>query len=160
MPIVTTFNKDKWEETSKSIVYEWLTDDDCFQDPANSYVKVTTRKTTVRSGIIIPRCEYRYINITNTITGAGAQKVNAVFRRVVCELSLLVSRSSEDRGGNAEYALMQRCDVLDKYFRSSKGRPELGKAGLRKAVLQGPYPVDDKLFFRRNWLLSFEIEVV
>lgn len=159
MGISTSFNKDNWEITLKDILFEWLTDNNCFQSPNDGVNQVVPYKTVLNKRIDIPLIEFDIINVLNTSTGAGRKGTEAVFRDVTIEITMKTNRSAGEAGRINEKDLVAKGDILDKYFRSSSGAPALGTAGLRKANLSGPFPDSNKNFYIRNWMLSFEIEV-
>lgn len=159
MAVLTkTFNKDTWEESTLDTVYEWLSDDNCFGSQLGGEMVITPYATTGNERLEVQRCEFEIANILNESTGAGRQKVNAVFRTVIIDINLKTSR--DDSGGrSAELDLIRKCDIMDKYARSLNGIPRLGGAGYRKANITGPIKQNNKYYYQRRFILSFQIEV-
>lgn len=156
--LIHSFLKDFWEESILDIVYEWLSDDNCFGSQQDGLMVITPYATTGTERLEVQRCEFEIVNVLNESTGAGRQKVNAVFRTIMIDINLKTSRN--DAGGrNAELDLIRKCDIMDKYARSDDGVPRLGGAGLRKTNLTGPLKQNNKYYYQRRFILSFQVEV-
>jgi len=159
MGITTAFNKDSWQETATRILVEFLRDTNCFGNGASAIANVVPYIRLDKETIPIPRVELQIINVNNVSTGAGRNNSEAVFRNVAVELIFKLSKDLDTQPAQADLDLVQTCDILDKYFRSSVGFSELGKAGLRRASLNGPFEMQDKYFYIKRMLLTFEILV-
>ena len=160
MSITTLFNKDHWEQTTLQILYEWLTTASCFGSGSTASASVKLFTQSSRNKLTLPQVEVSIISTPiNESTGAGRGGNESVFRRVVVEILIKTDREGGKSGREQEFSLVQLCDTLDKYFRSTSGAPVLGAAELKRAELVGPTPIWDEHYYMRNFFLSFRIMV-
>lgn len=152
MAIITTaLNSAALIVTLQKIIYEWLVDFLTSTEVSRIYAYIVQNTDDI--SVDLPWCEY-IIRIPSTgPTGAGAKGTEARFEHVECEIAFRAKRP-----GN-EYDLTVLGDLLGARFRhATKGRPILGAAGLRKAVLTGPIPDNDQKFYLQRWFLTFRVE--
>ena len=156
--LTNTFNKDKWEESTLDVIYEWLSDDNCFGSQEGGSMLITAYSTSGTERLEVQRCEYEIVNVMNESTGAGRHKSNSQFRTTIVEITLKTSRT--DAGGReSELELIKKTDTMDKYARSANGIARLGKAGLRKANINGPLKSNNQYYYQRKYILSFQLGV-
>lgn len=158
MGITTTFSANTWEESLIDIIFEFLTDSNCF-GVSGTNITIVPYEETLTTRLDIPRLEYEIIDANNVPTGAGLGGSEDRFRTIFVEFTFKVTRGTGEAGRKALLNLVRQTDTLDKYCRSSNGYAKLGTAGIRKGELNGPMPANDKNFFSRKFLLSGEIEV-
>ncbi len=158
MGISTAISSSKFIETVEKVIYEWLTDGSCF-DSDGSLVKQVHAgmlQDAEAANMTKPWCEFIVTVASNSGTGAGALKTEAVFKHINVEIGLRSKRPGED------FELIQLGDILDNYFRSSTatlGRKGLGGAGIRRANLVGPFDDDSKNYYLRRWFLTGRVLV-
>ena len=156
MPIVTTIASNKFIETVEKVIYEWLTDEDCFDsdDRHVDDVFAGIKQDAEAENMKKPWCEYAVTVTRNQSTGGGAMGTESVFKHISVEIALRCKRPSID------FDLVQLGDILDDYYRNAtKGRPALGGAGIRHANLTGPFNDDTKQYYLRRWFLAGRVRV-
>ena len=156
MAIVTAIASSNFIETVEKVIYEWLADEDCFDESGDDLAMIHAgiKQDADAQSMIKPWCEY-VVNVTrNESTGAGALRTERVFKHISVEIALRSKKPGTDFG------LMQLGDTLDDYFRhATKGRPALGTAGIRNANLIGPLSDDTKQYYLRRWFLTGRVRV-
>jgi len=156
MPIVTEISSSQFIETVEKVIYEWLADEDCFDESDSQLADIHAgiKQDADSLSMTRPWCEY-VVNVTrNEPTGAGALGTESIFKHINVEIALRSKRPAKD------FELIQLGDTLDDYFRhATKGRPALGQAGIRKAILTGPLSDDTKQYYLRRWFLSGRVRV-
>ncbi len=159
MSISTTINSSTWNVDLNQVIYELLTDDNCFGQESAGNVLVVPYTTMTNKSLVIAKCEYRVVNAPNESIGAGAKGTNAVFQYVFVEITIKDSEREKFPGRLVELELDRKSDTLTTFYRSSEGRPLLGNAGFRNTKLEGPIPNTSKHFYARRFILSGRIEV-
>ncbi|HEB26844.1 MAG TPA: hypothetical protein ENI05_03565 [Porticoccus sp.] len=158
MAISTTISSSKFIETVEKVIYEWLADEDCFDEDSTDLAEISAgiKQDADVQSMSKPWCEYVVNVVRNESTGAGALGTESVFKHISVEIALRSKRPSD------EYDLVPIGDTLDDYFRSTtatKGRKGLGAAGIRQANLVGPLSDDTKQYYLRRWFLTGRVRV-
>jgi len=143
-------------QTLEDIIFEWLTDPDCFSEAlikkADVYPYI--RQDSDRNAMNRPWCEYQIVVRSTESTGAGALNTEARFKNIGIEIALCTAKPSK------QIDLVILGDILDDFFRNAThGRPALGQAGFRKAVLTGPNPDHQPKYYQARWFLDGQILV-
>ncbi|MDD5539911.1 MAG: hypothetical protein PHG61_04375 [Candidatus Marinimicrobia bacterium] len=160
MAITTTLSIDHLEFSIMHIIYEWLTDTDCF-DAKSSTARKADISATIKqydTGLTLPQVNINIVPIGVRSTGAGQLNARKEFRTYNIQIHIVTDKHApgyaDDIGG------VQLGDILMKYYRNAtKGSYALAVAGLKKNRLFGPFPSDDKRYYYRDYFLRFEAEI-
>lgn len=156
MGITTTLSSEKPVITLKEIIFEWLTDTNCWNSgsSATTLVKGTPFQDTDIASMNKPLCTFKVSARGNTSTGAGRLAAEAVWLNITIELNLRAKRK------DSEYDIAVQGDLLRWYFMDKTlGFSALGGAGLKKAELVGPLTNHEKKYWRHDWFIEGRILV-
>lgn len=158
MAISTPFAPAAFRISIQNMMQEWLVD--ALGAPASdgnvSVITSATIQDDDLEKLDVPTCEYRVNSRSGRSTGAGALDTEAVEKMVT------VSIGFKTRSKNSEVMLDVLDDILSYYFQSNdatKGRKALGVAGLRHAVLTGPFDDNTTVYYNHRWVLTFRVIV-
>lgn len=156
MTISTAILSSQFIVTLEKVIYEWLTDSDCFGSGSSRLAEVSAgiKQDAEAEGMRNPWCELVVSSPITGKTGAGACNTESSFKHISVEIAFRTKRP-----GNL-YDLTVLGDRLDNYFRNAtKGRPALGGVGIRMANLSGPFPDDSERYYLRRWFLTGRVRV-
>ena len=134
------------------MIYEWLTRSDAFGSGASGSAVVTAIPEEFKQGNQLqPVVFYERVDTTPQPVGAG-MRASMTKELITYRLSVKVDRSE------SFIKLKRTSDLLAYYFRNNNsGRSVLGKSGLRRAELTGPYSAHNDKFYEHNYFLRFKV---
>jgi len=132
---------------------EWLTRDDAFGSGASGSATISQLPEEFTQGNArVPVIFFERLDDAILTVGAGMRK------SVTQELMTFRLTVKSDRGEQTGFLKLTRTsDKLASYFRgNSTGRSILGKSGLRRAELTGPFAAHTAKYWEHNFLLRFK----
>ena len=138
------------------ILYEWLTNADCFGSGDSRKADVINTIKLNVGELIYPQINTALIPMAVASTGAGQLNNKTEFRTYNFQIRIITDTNS--KGYADELGAAQLGDILMKYYRNStKGGYALAAAGLKKNRLFGVYPAYDDHYFYRDYFLRFRV---
>lgn len=135
------------------MLYEWLTRSDAFGSGATGSATITRVPAEFKQGNLqVPGIFFERVDDNVLTVGAGMRK------SVTQDLNTFRITVRADRGESDGFLKLDRTgDKLMAYFKDNeKGRSVLGKSGLRRAELVGPFPAHTERYWEYNYLLRFK----
>jgi len=151
--LTNTLDADNLNFSIGEMLHEWLTRSDAFGSGASGSATVSQIPEEFTQGNAdVPVIFFERVDDSTLTVGAGMRK------SVTQDLNVFVITIKVDRSESTGFLKLQRSgDTLTKYFKDNDtGRSVLGKSGLKRAELTGPFRAHTAKYFEFNFFLRFK----